>query len=236
MIPGCVYPPPQITSLYADSSITPNGYVLVRGKNFNSANGSGGKLQFSIGSFVHDLVDLQWSDDSIRGRVPDGWNWKEQVPVDLWVVRADGTRSAPLTPRPVFTPVYEIKMLRGIDISSFHCAPSDSYTCYVTDIGYGTVSAIHSTAWGLDSGTDSYQARLANGWVTDSIKFEVSPAMDASAGPPSGFQAGLDHVDIQVHWQNYGGDYFTGSGTSDSYRIEVFIRGPKGFPWNPAKP
>jgi hypothetical protein len=232
VIPGCVYPAPELTSAMPFSNLTPGGYVVVFGKHLNPPDGvTAGRVQFALGGSVHDLVDLQWSDTSVGGRVPDGWNWTDPQDVDLWIVRADGTKTAPLSPRPTFTPVYEVQMVHGSDLSEFHCAPSDDYNCDVSGTAQ-TAWTSHATTYGHDSGTDNYKiARLLNGWRAYEIEFTRFNMHDSTVQDPAGFNQGYDWFDVQVHWDQDGGSIIASHCAVNQYELKIYIRGPKGMPW-----
>jgi hypothetical protein len=229
IIPGCKPPAPQIDGAFPFSNLTPGGYVIVYGKHLNSLSGPTGKLQFSVGGTIHDLVDLQWSDTAVGGRVPDGWNWSQEEEVDMWVVRADGVKTNNLSPRPKFSPTWDIQMLPGTEVNQFNCAQADYYKC--TNQWGGTVQGSHDTVYGHDSGTDSYKVdRLMPGWKLDSYTFTILRNKNGSVQPPSGFLQGYDWVDLQVHWDQDGGSILDPSNASTLYEIDIFVRGPKGAP------
>jgi hypothetical protein len=227
---GCKAPDPQITGVFPFSNLTPGGYVLILGKNFNSLNGPGGRLQFSVGGTVHDLTELNWSDTTIGGRVPDGWNWPDPMDVDLWLVRSDGVKSNSLVPQPRFSPAYEVQVLPGTDLTTMHCGGADRDFCVYNEAGY-TLDVSHATTYGHDSGTDYYKiAGLRNGWKTYYLEFKHTDN-HGTVQPPSGFLVDYDTMDIQVHWDQDGGSLIGGSTATTNYTVQVLIRGPKGYSW-----
>jgi hypothetical protein len=228
IIPGCKPPAPQLSSAFPFSNLTPGGYVIVYGKNFSSLNGPG-KLQFELGGTVHDLVDLQWSDTAVGGRVPDGWNWTSADEVDMWVLRADGVKSNTLNPRPKFSPIWDVQQINLSAMSDWHCAPSDDYLC--TDRWGATSQGNHGTTYGHDSGTDYYKGRFINGWKTESYTFAVVDSHDGTVQEPSGFRENYDWFDVQVHWDQDGGNIIAPHFAKTSYVLNIFIRGPKGYAW-----
>jgi len=230
IIPGCTLPGPRLDNAFPFSNLTPGGYVILYGKNFLSPDGGAGKIQFSLGGPVVDLVDLQWSDTSVGGRVPDNWNGTSEQEVDMWVVRGDGVKSNNLSPRPKFTPIWDLHTLTLSDLDEWHCAPSDDYWC--TDTFGITAHSYHASIYGHDSGTDIYKVRrLANGWLTYQFDFQVTQSHDGSVQTPSGMTEGLNSVDVQVHWDQDGGSLLNEHGASTVYEVNITIRGPKGTPW-----
>ena len=179
---------------------------------------------------MHDLVDLQWSDTAVGGRVPDGWNWINDEEVDMWLVRADGVKSNNLLPRPKFSPIWDIQLLPGTEVNQFNCAPADYYRC--TNQWGGTVQAMHDTVYGHDSGTDSYKVNsLMPGWALDSYTFTVIQHKNGSVQEPSGFPQGQNYksLDMQVHWDQDGGSIWDPSHARTLYELDIFVRGPKGY-------
>jgi len=224
--PGCKPPAPVINGLVPFSYLTPGGYVAVYGSNFNSFSGPGGKMQFSLGGNIHDLVDVQWADTSVGGRVPDNWNWPDATTVDLWLVRADGSRSNSW--RVNFTPVYDIQVLPSNGIQAT-CPGSDIDRCPLGT----TAGAEHITGYGHDAGTDHYVSTpLRNSWKLYDFDFTTPYLRNASVQPPSGFMNDYSYLDLRVHWDQDGGGLFTGSGAASAYQITIYIRGPKGYSWN----
>src|SRR5262245_38589357 len=229
--PGCKPPTPAIGGLVPFSYLTPGGFVAVYGSNFNSFSGPGGKMQFSLGGTVHDLADLQWTDSSVGGRVPDNWNWPDEAAVDFWLVRADGSRSNSW--RLNFTPAYDIQVLPSSAIQA-SCGGADDNACPNNLPSTGpSIDTYHGTTYGHDSGTDHYTTRtLRNGWTLYDFDFSTRDLHDGTVQPPSGFMTGYNYLDLQVHWDQDGGNIFTPHLAKTTYDITIYIRGPKGYQWN----
>jgi hypothetical protein len=228
LLPGCKTPDPIIAGLFPGSFLTPGGYILLYGKNFNSAQGPGGKLQFSLSGNVHDLVDLQWSDTSLGGRVPSGWNWNGIERVDVWLVRQDGTRSNSI--QMDFTPTWEIQQLPAEEIHA-DCGGADKNYCSPSG-NPPSIDTYHITIYGHDSGTDHYSsARLRNGWTLYEYRFLAKDLLNGSVQEPSGFNNGYDYLDLSVHWNEDGGSILIEHGARTAYAVNVFIRGPQGYSW-----
>jgi hypothetical protein len=228
IIPGCKAPAPVIAGLFPGSFLTPGGYILIYGKNFNSAQGPGGKLQFALDGPVHDLVELAWSDTSVGGRVPDGWNWNHVARVDVWLVRQDGTRSNSI--QVDFTPTYEIQQLPA-DAIHADCGGADKNYCSPSG-NSPSIDTNHATVYGHDAGTDHYtSAQLRNGWTLYEYSFQRGDLRHATVDEPTGFNNGYNYLDLSVHWDQDGGPIYASYSGISSYRINVFIRGPKGYDW-----
>jgi hypothetical protein len=203
---------------------------LIFGDHFNSVSGPGGKLQFTLGGKVHDLVDLQWTDHSVSGHVPDGWNWSYASKVDMWLTRADGARSN--TIQADFTPIYEIQALPGSAVHA-ECGGADRNFCFSAPLhdNSPTIDTTHATSYGQDARTDHYTTdTLSNGWTLYDFSFTKSEN-HGNVQYPSGFQDGANHLDLRVHWDEDGGNIFTPHTAATGYQIVVRIVGPKGFPW-----
>ena len=228
LLPGCKTPDPVVAGLFPGSFLTPGGYVLIYGKNFNSAQGPGGKLQFSLDGNIHDLIDLQWSDTALGGRVPDGWNWNGIRRVDMWLVRQDGTRSNSI--QMDFTPTWDIQLLPAEDIQA-NCGGADKNYCSPSG-NSPSIDTGHATVYGHDAGTDHYGSiRLRNGWTLYEYRFERTYLQHASVDEPSGFNNGYDYLDLNVHWDEDGGPIYASYSAITNYKINVFVRGPKGYDW-----
>ena len=229
--PGCKPPTPAIKGLVPFSYLTPGGYLAVYGKDFNSFSGPGGKMQFSLGGTVHDLVDLQWTDTSVGGRVPDNWNWPDEATVDLWLVRADGSKSNSW--RVNFTPTYDIQVLPGSAIQA-SCAGGDNNSCNVASqpASGPSINTIHWTHWGHDAGTDHYTTAPLRYWALYDFDFSAYILDHGTVQAPSGFMNDYNHLDLQVHWDQDGGSILTAYGAQTQYELTIYIRGPKGYSWH----
>jgi len=227
--PGCKPPAPAITGLVPFSYLTPGGYVAVYGDNFNSFSGPGGKMQFRIGGTVHDLADVQWTDTSVGGRVPDNWNWPDEGNADLWLVRADGSKSNSWSLN--FTPSYDIQVLSR-DAIQASCVSADWNDCLGTIYG-PSISTAHGSTYGHDAGTDVYTTgTLRNGWTLYDFDFRITSQISGTVQPPSGFKTDYNYLNLQVHWDNQAGAWGMGDGAVTAYHITIYIRGPKGYSWN----
>jgi hypothetical protein len=234
IILGCKYPHPQITGVVPFSNFTPGGYIVIFGNHFNPPDGlTPGKLQFRFDQTVHDLVDLQWSDTAVGGRVPNDFNPPGEQTVELWVLRADGLKSDVLMPQPMIAPVYDIQMLLGTDLTDVHCARADDWWCDTTTsvvVTGSTVVADHASTYGHDAGTDSYKMPLKNGWKIYEVQFGTFNLHNGSVQDPS-FDPSSNPFEVKVHWDQDGGGIIGGMGAITQYWLKIFIRGPKGLPW-----
>jgi len=207
------------------------------GKHFNSIAGvAGNKLRFSINGNVHDLVDLQWSDTHVGGRVPDNWNYNAPVEVDMWIERADGARSNILQPRPTFTPTLDIQHLRHVDIHVDNIQGADDNECDIST--NDAIGCYHITSYGHDEGMDHFSSvRLWNGWVLFDFKPVIYHSYNGTVDPPAGFRAGDSVLNLSIHWdQGKPVHFYTATDCMTIYDIDILIEGPKGYDWNPAYP
>jgi hypothetical protein len=228
MTPGCKPPNPAINGLVPFSYLTPGGYVAVYGNNFNSFSGPGGKMQFSLDGNIHDLTDLQWTDTSVGGRVPDNWNWPNEAAVDLWLVRADGSKSNSW--RLNFTPTYDIQILPASAIQA-SCSGADHNRCPISSTG-PSIDTSHSTTYGHDAGTDHYTTAPLRNWALYDFDFSAYVLDHGSVQAPSGFMNDYNYLDLQVHWDQDGGNICCAHFAQTQYSITIYIRGPKGYSWH----
>lgn len=237
ILPGCRPAAPVLESALPFSNLTPGGYVLLFGKHFYSIAGTAGnKLRFRVGTKVHDLVDLQWTDTTVGGKVTDDWNYNAKEDVDLWVERADGAKSNVLMPRPTFSPTYDIQSLRQADIHIDNIQGADENLCDLDT--HDAIGCYHITHYGNDAGTDHFSSvRLWNNWVLFDIKPRIYHSYSGIVDPPSGFQAGATVLDLSIHWdQGKALHFYSATECMTIYDIDILIQGPKGYDWNPQYP
>jgi hypothetical protein len=134
-----------------------------------------------------------------------------------------------------FTPTYDIQVLPSSAIQA-SCGGADRNFCPTNLENPGlSIDAQHATTYGHDAGTDHYatKRRLWNGWTLYDFDFQVTDQNHGTVQPLSGFMSGYDYLDLQVHWDQDGGNILTPHSAVTAYQITIYIRGPKGFEWNP---
>jgi len=106
--------------------------------------------------------------------------------------------------------------------------PADSYGEFTAYDPAASISGYHYNCWGCfgdDSGADTYEISLKNGWVLEDYGKSVSvDPGEGSASGPSGFSQGATYWKPQVQWNVSPNDGIF-------YKINVYVKGPKGMPY-----
>jgi hypothetical protein len=246
---GVIVPRPKIETYLGFAK--PGGVAAILGKAF----GTQGKVQARLKDWkgVAKDIPLKIIEDP-KTKVPEwkptliGIEWPSDLTgfpdqdASIWVTRADGLGSNKHTVQ--FKPTLEFKMLPQSDVKVVSCS-SDANVNGCNDADPGgdacfeslpftsgqfdsSISGRHYNCWatvGDDSGTDTYQITLANGWTLEELAFHkfVEAGEGWVKSPASSFAAGASKWTAKIEWSVT---------PNDDLRYEglVFIRGPQGVP------
>ncbi len=233
---------PHIDNMLIFSKPSPGGSVIVLGKNFGSQPG---KLQI-VGQFgTKDLGDLEWGSDGkfVGGKVPEICGFHDH-PAKLVVITKAGAKSNEL---PVtFLAKKEWKWLTPGDVQVLHCSSDgNENSCNNVDPGGDwyvggqpfssgagfdeTIFGYHYNCWGCigdDSGSDSYQVSVKNGWTLSNLLLEEhDPGSEGDVnGPSPGFPSGATSWAPKWSWNASSDDYIW-------YAAAIEIEGDCGVPF-----
>ena len=241
---------PHIDYVVASSNFTPGGNIVVVGSGFG--NSPGGLHMVGYGPLIpFKLPDnnvpgiLSWKDTLIVATIPTAITGVVDQPVALYVLTANNAKSNYSLSVP-FTAAREVRMIPfgdpavsivacGTDSNLDECNnwrdPDDSELGTPGFLGSGhTVFGNHMNCWGCfgdDTGQDTYQVNVANGWLLDQMYFTALPSDpgEASAELVTSLPPGANTWQPSVSWMVTSGDFV-------HYSVDVYIVGPKGVPYN----
>jgi hypothetical protein len=235
---------PKITGVFLLSNITPGGTVLVQGCGFGSKEGGLriALMDFKGNTIVRFLNILEWNDTYVGATIPS----------DIFHVKDQSGKLKILTAAPQkdsneysvsFQATQDLKLLPMTDVIVGCSSGADTDQCNGDEVsfsppcphwfavGTGTANGQHFTCadpLGSDSGTDSYTAILANGWVTHSMDWSEQTSCDSdtevSQVHPYNFAANNAVFVLFVDWITCLDDGLV------TYDANVFIKGPIGVP------
>ncbi|MCI0408694.1 MAG: hypothetical protein L0191_09050 [Acidobacteria bacterium] len=233
------------------SEITPGGYVAIKGSGFGEAEGElylTGLKSWSGLSLAPVKLTIPkeqgkdfWKPTSVLGLFPDNITQVKDQPAKLQIKTATNKWSneypvnfiarKPLVLLPSTDPAVKIVSC-STDASDDACnnwIDPDSvwlagWNCSATETFCG--NHFNCTYCGTDTGTDTFQITLKNGWVIEAMSFskDVTAPGEASASGPSNVPNGATVWQPSVNWSVTGNDGVT-------YGAAVFITGPAGVPW-----
>lgn len=232
---------PTISNLFL-APITPGGKLLALGSNFGNA---GPQNQFHL-FLKTDQKDVllaidEWKNTYVAGTIPASLTQVLDQPAELYVKAGNGKLS---NKYPVsFTAARELKMIPYPDVTVASCAtdsncdqcnthldPDDAdQWCLVVIYGNTSVQGSKHNNWaaiGDDSGSDTYQVSLKNGWICDHLgplQGIVDPGEGWTKGPWL-FASGASTCKVQIDWLVTPDD-------SLFYDLPIFVKGPKGTSW-----
>ena len=221
---------------------TPGAQVLALGKNFGSP---GPQNQFHL-FLTTDNKDVllsidEWKSTYVTGTIPPDLVGVHDGPAEFYVKRGNAeSNHFPVT----FTASREQKFLPPIDVKMIACGSDSNFDrCSIawqdaSDGSYdgpdpcqGAIQAIcgiHANVWGAsedDTGTDTYEINLENGWVFDICGFAVDvESGEGSASISSQCPLGASSWKPSIQWSVTPADELR-------YISAIWILGPKGIPW-----
>jgi hypothetical protein len=243
-------PRPKIETYFGFA--TPGGAAGIVGSAFGAKQG---KVQARLKDWKGGLkvIDLNIIEDPNTG-VPEwkpaliGVEWPSELAgfpfqdAAIWVARPDGKSSS--EHKVQFKPTLELKVLPQQDVKVVSCSGDANFNgcngaggkgdaCVADSAPFlsesdASISGRHYNCWaaiGDDSGTDTYQVTLANGWALEELIFEkfVEAGEGWVKSPASTFSAGATQWTAKVAWSVTPNDDLR-------YEALAFIRGPKGVP------
>lgn len=234
-------PAPKITKVLG--VIQPGGAVLIGGSSFGSAPGRV-RMIVEDGSWELLLENLEWFPSGIGGRIPNNPALVKGAQARFVVETSSG---APSNPWPVNW-VVEVKLLPREDIRVVSCGsgansnacnnrksgggcPVLDYADWVTTEGQvskATIGGKHKNCWGAvgdDSGVDTYEITVKNGWVLQEMAFgsAISGEGEGHVVGPGLFPSGSTSWSPSIAWSVSPADEV-------AYWTYIYIRGPKGVP------
>jgi len=235
-----IVPRPNIETYFGFA--TPGGAAGIVGKAFGTTQ-SKAQARLKDWKGVAKVIDLkitEWKPALIGVEWPSDLTGFPFQDASIWVTRADGMGSNKHTVQ--FKPTLEFKMLPQSDVKVVSCSnDANDNTCNDVDPGGdacleslpftsgqfdSSISGRHYNCWatvGDDSGTDTYQITLANGWTLEELTFhKFVEAGEGWVARPA-FSAGASQWTAKIKWSVT---------PNDDLRYEglVFIRGPKDVP------
>jgi hypothetical protein len=219
--------------------IEPGGIVLIGGINFGTTKGIVRMVEPGA-SWDLLLEKLEWYPTGIAGRIPNNPALVKGTGIQFVVETSNGKRS---NGWPVNWTM-EIKRLSQGDVAVDRCSRDANWNscngeetragCIVdywdqfitTKVSDGSIGGWHSNCWGTlgdDSGVDTYQVSLKNGWVLYDFEFGsgVSSEGEGWVTGPGQMPVGATSWKPKISWSVTPSDQV-------KYWAFIYIRGPKG--------
>ena len=197
----CSSSPPGLASLAGVAQ--PGGILILKGRCFGSAQGQVRMYGAFPGRSVSLTVNM-WADVGVAATVPADLSGVLDQGARLQIVRADGGASN--EEKIAFIARRETLQLPANLVQLVRCSAANECTGQIVP-GGPTVSAMHVSERGDDSedpnfgdlgGTDSWQVRVGNGWVLNTLElgnafgsFQVS---GFDQGPPDSAAFKIDWI------------------------------------------
>jgi len=224
-------------------ALQPGSSFALKGQRFGAQKGK----VFVTGDFgTKEMIVLQWGPSGIGFQFPAGLSGVKDQTVKIHVQTAAGFKSNQMTG--TFTATREYKLVTASDVKVVSCSSDGNYNdCNGSGSNPGgfidnatgagqpftstcktTICGRHENVWGAfsdDSGKDTYEIKLLNGWTMEEMKVWVGGTSEAGlSSKPSGFNPGLAYWKPSIGWWATPNDTI-------KYYVEVIAKGPAGVPF-----